>query len=250
MILALILSVTIIVQPASADSSTLINFNGRVISSDVDPIIVNGRVLVPLRLISEEIGYSVHWDSNTQTVFVNGIQTNNPGTFPESANGIRLIVNGQTVTGDVAPRIIHNRVMVPVRVISESLNSIVKWESEAKEVLIVQPDRLGQDASRSIETFLTWLDASYDYPPDGTPDDFGKWITGKMNAIEEGYRSVLNYRSILEQVLTASELENNVLYQLLKEASILMEYERESVMVLLIHPDALEKLIEIAAKLQ
>ena len=118
LVLTLILSVTIGVQPAPADSSPLIKFNGRVVSSDVDPTIVNSRVLVPLRLISEEIGYSVHWDSDIQTVFVNGIKTNKPDAFLESTNEIRLIINGQTVTGDVAPCIIHNRVMVPVRIIS------------------------------------------------------------------------------------------------------------------------------------
>lgn len=51
-------------------------------------------------------------------------------------------------------------------------------------------------------------------------------------------------------MLTVSELENNDLYQLVKEASTLMEYERENVTVRLIHPGAREMFPEVTAKLQ
>lgn len=44
--------------------------NGAAATLDVPPTIVNGRTLVPLRFISEELGAQVSWDAATQTVTV------------------------------------------------------------------------------------------------------------------------------------------------------------------------------------
>lgn len=44
--------------------------NGKEITLDVAPYIVNGRTLVPIRFISEAFGADVVWDSNTKTVTI------------------------------------------------------------------------------------------------------------------------------------------------------------------------------------
>jgi hypothetical protein len=44
--------------------------NGKEISIDAPPIIVEGRTLIPLRFVSENLGASVEWEASTQTVTI------------------------------------------------------------------------------------------------------------------------------------------------------------------------------------
>ncbi|MDR1540944.1 MAG: copper amine oxidase N-terminal domain-containing protein [Clostridiales bacterium] len=83
----------------------------------------NSRTLAPLRLISEALGASVTWDEGTQTVSVR-----NSGTAVTLAIGsLSAEVNGNPVTLDAAPKIIGDRTYLPLRFISESLNSTVDY---------------------------------------------------------------------------------------------------------------------------
>lgn len=45
--------------------------NGKEVKSDVSPKITNGRVMVPIRVISEGLGAEVEWDNKTQAVQIN-----------------------------------------------------------------------------------------------------------------------------------------------------------------------------------
>lgn len=53
---------------------------------------------------------------------------------------IELVVNGRTVETDVAPQLINNRVMVPVRLVAEAFGAEVKWEEEKNSVWIDTPE--------------------------------------------------------------------------------------------------------------
>lgn len=54
----------------SASTSIRIFVNGSEISPDVPPQIVNGRVLVPIRLIAENLGTIVNYDASTNAVYI------------------------------------------------------------------------------------------------------------------------------------------------------------------------------------
>lgn len=64
---------------ALAQGHITIVVNGRPIASDVPPQNVNGRVMVPIRFVSEALGASVGWDGNTQTVTIS-TPSAGPGT--------------------------------------------------------------------------------------------------------------------------------------------------------------------------
>lgn len=50
------------------DKKITVEINGKPLAMDVDPINVNGRVLVPVRAIAEALECKVDWDGDTQTV--------------------------------------------------------------------------------------------------------------------------------------------------------------------------------------
>ena len=45
------------------------NENGKV-EFDVEPIIINDRTMVPIRVISEILGFKVDWEDATKTVII------------------------------------------------------------------------------------------------------------------------------------------------------------------------------------
>ena len=53
---------------------------------------------------------------------------------------IRLVVNGKEVSPDVPPIIANDRVLVPVRWVSEALGARVDWENATRTVTVTQPD--------------------------------------------------------------------------------------------------------------
>lgn len=56
-------------NPTSQATKTFIQENTRTI--DVPPMLINGRTMVPTRVISEAIGCDVEWDNATRTVYIN-----------------------------------------------------------------------------------------------------------------------------------------------------------------------------------
>lgn len=59
---------TVFVASAYALSPIKIVFDGDVLESDVAPVIEKGRVMVPIRVISEKLGANVTWDTESNTV--------------------------------------------------------------------------------------------------------------------------------------------------------------------------------------
>ena len=58
-----------------AGRSPLIEYNGKIVKSDVSPYIQNERTMVPIRFISETLGYNVTWDNDKREVGVKGKDT-------------------------------------------------------------------------------------------------------------------------------------------------------------------------------
>lgn len=49
-----------------AEADIKININGQNVYGDASPIVVNERTLVPVRLVSENLGLAVDWNQDLQ----------------------------------------------------------------------------------------------------------------------------------------------------------------------------------------
>ncbi|AGL02523.1 copper amine oxidase N-terminal domain-containing protein [Desulfoscipio gibsoniae] len=67
LVATLILSIN---GPAFAVSPVRLLISGQEIKTDVPPQTVNGRIMVPVRVVSEYLGNTVNWDVNNNTVFI------------------------------------------------------------------------------------------------------------------------------------------------------------------------------------
>lgn len=98
------------------------------------PVVVDGRTLVPIRAIAEAFDGVTDWDDRAQTV-----------TLTMADDIISLVINSNTAylnntayTLDVAPTVINERTMLPIRFIAEGFNLGVAWESDTQTVTVIR----------------------------------------------------------------------------------------------------------------
>ncbi len=109
-----------------------VTLDGKKIIFDQPPIIVDGRTLVPLRAIFEELGATVNWDGNTQTVTSTKGQT----TISMAIGKTEMYKNGKLITLDVVPQLVGGRTLVPVRAVAEGFDCKVDWDGDNQTVII------------------------------------------------------------------------------------------------------------------
>lgn len=106
--------------------------NGAEPKFDVAPVKKDGRVLVPFRAIAEALEADVKWDAATKTITVT-----RDGVEVKLTLGSKVAyVNGAEVKLDVPGQTMNNRVLVPLRFLSEALKSNVVWEPETSSVIV------------------------------------------------------------------------------------------------------------------
>ncbi|MGD0622556.1 MAG: chitobiase/beta-hexosaminidase C-terminal domain-containing protein [Thermacetogeniaceae bacterium] len=106
---------------------------GKELKFDVQPIITNGRSLIPIRQIAEALGLS-----DNDVSYSNGTVTINNGSsqIQFSNNGRQAYLNGKADSLDVPPQIVNGRMMVPLRAISQFFNRNVQWDASSETVTI------------------------------------------------------------------------------------------------------------------
>ncbi len=111
-----------------------VTVNGIRTVGDVDPVIVNSRMLVPLRQVFEQMGAEVLWDDVTKTATCNL----NGTSVKVTLNTPLAQINGEIFELDAAPGVINDRILVPVRFIAEGLGARVTWREETKTAEIIK----------------------------------------------------------------------------------------------------------------
>ncbi|MGW8957192.1 GH25 family lysozyme [Paenibacillus sp. NPDC055715] len=134
----------------AASSSSHIQLNGKDISvaKGVQIQEIKGNVLVPLRLIVEELGYKVNWESNTGTVTIQN-QNKNQNLSLQINNPIAS-VNGNQMGLAVAPLLTGGTTYVPLRFVSEQSGIDVTWNSKLKTVFLTTPSTSSGNSESSL----------------------------------------------------------------------------------------------------
>lgn len=130
--LTFILLLVLIPLNTFAESEIKLWIDGNYVEADAAPFIEESRTLVPLRVVSENLGLSVDWNSENKQVTI--------------SNGVENILffigekyyekNDTQIPMDAAPKIVSDRTFVPIRVIAELFNKEVNWDSANRTVVI------------------------------------------------------------------------------------------------------------------
>ncbi|MBW5447967.1 ABC transporter substrate-binding protein [Cohnella sp. CFH 77786] len=126
-VLSFILAFGIVPLTASAAGTVKVVLDGKEISFGVAPQVINGRTMVPYRVLAEKLGAKVGWDDKTKKITVAKGTSNVVLTLKSN----KATVNGQTVTLDAVPVVKNDTTLVPLRFLGESLGLWVKWSSSS-----------------------------------------------------------------------------------------------------------------------
>jgi hypothetical protein len=99
---------------------------------DVPPVIENGRTLVPIRMVAQELGAEVEWLNETQEVII----TKDGKRIVLTLGSKNVTVDGVKSTIDVPAKAVDGRTLVPIRFISENMSIPVEYIETSQEVHI------------------------------------------------------------------------------------------------------------------
>ena len=134
-------------QTFAADTKLIVD--GTLVNLDSQPVIVNGRLIVPIRAISEGIGATVGWDPGLRQISIYNhdryviMRIGDPnmsyGTFHANASGA-VAYDSQLIYVLEAPPVIQGgRTLVPLRAIAEGLSAEVRWDQVTSSVYVNSP---------------------------------------------------------------------------------------------------------------
>lgn len=91
----------------------------------ITPLLVAGRVLVPVRFVAESLGGTVLWNEETQAITINVGEK----VIRLTLHKPELQVNGKSIALEVAPETYLDRTYVPLRAVSEAFGKKVDYQS-------------------------------------------------------------------------------------------------------------------------
>ncbi|KGR76856.1 copper amine oxidase N-terminal domain-containing protein [Ureibacillus sinduriensis] len=136
---------------ANAAGNISIDINGEKQSFSNKAIVENGNTLVPLRGIFEELGATVYWNPETQTINAKKGNTDvwlKIGSKQTKVNGVVNYIS-------VPAKVKNGSTLVPLRFISESLGATVDWNQKAKSIKITQGGSNSNSGSGSTVGYIS-----------------------------------------------------------------------------------------------
>lgn len=127
-----------------------------VIFEDVQPIIVNGKILVPVRAVFENMGFEVnmgevqlfHWPEiyAPAAVLYNGYVE-----IKIEVGGNRIVsTSSGTRFSSVNSQIYNDRLFVPLRLVAEIANAHAEWDSSNRTAVITTSYNTGDDIEHAV----------------------------------------------------------------------------------------------------
>ena len=107
--------------------------NGQPTILNTEPVVVNGRTMVPIRFISEAFGATVKWDNATSSATINA----DGHTLVFKLTQTAYTVDGTVKQLEQPLTTTNGRMMLPIRVISEDLGKNVYWEESNSGLIII-----------------------------------------------------------------------------------------------------------------
>lgn len=118
---------------AATDIKIYLNGSQLSLSSGTSAELISNKVMIPIRVVSEKLGYSVGWEQKTKTV-----------TIIQDKKVIKMVVGQKTATVDgseisldTAPIIKQGTTLVPIRFVAEAMGMKVSWNNQTKSVYLV-----------------------------------------------------------------------------------------------------------------
>lgn len=122
-------------QEHEEDGNIHVFIDGKLLHTDVEAMLSNGRTYVPLRALAEQLGYEVRHDKLNNQVSVT-IDSELSYIFSEYEQYIMKQTSEGIEELDATSIVVDNRLLVPVRFVAEQLGYDVQWDHQQKHVVV------------------------------------------------------------------------------------------------------------------
>lgn len=121
------------------------------VPKDMPAVIIDGRTMLPMRQIAQELGCEVNWNEAAKQIYV--MRGSDIIVFTvDSKTGYE---NGKEFTMDVPATIVNDRTMLPVRALADALHLNIKWDDPNRIVSIQSGDTVVKDEPKAPESGQT-----------------------------------------------------------------------------------------------
>ena len=120
-----------LLQANKVDGITAV-VDGKVVEADAAPFVHDGRTMVPVRAIGAALDADVTWKEDDRSVQIK----RGEDVIILYADKKEALVNNQKVELETPPVIKDGRVFLPLRFVSEQLDTQVEWQEQGKVVII------------------------------------------------------------------------------------------------------------------
>ncbi len=141
LIMALAVSASMSTAVFAETATPKIKVDGRAITfrEEQKPMIKDDRLYVPIRRVLETMGARVIWNGDERSITVKSFDNINEVRMVIDSKQITsleytsvLFANTEEITSDVAPIIVNDRTMLPIRVVAEAMDATVYYDEATK----------------------------------------------------------------------------------------------------------------------
>ncbi|MBR2565004.1 MAG: N-acetylmuramoyl-L-alanine amidase [Paenibacillus sp.] len=115
---------------AAPQTKIILDGQELVMPSDVEVVNINKNVMIPIRVVAENLKFKVSWNQKTQNVSIE----QNSKVLSLNVGKTEASVQNEKVKLNAAPQLIKNTVVVPLRFVSEEMGLSVSWNNKEKIV--------------------------------------------------------------------------------------------------------------------
>jgi len=171
---------------AFAEDPIKIYLDGKELETDVPPVIVNDRTMVPFRDIFEALGATVDWNGNLKKAYA----TLSDKMVILTIGSNKMLVYGGSVELDAPPFIHNDRTLIPIRAVCEVFGCTVDWHDESRSVIIRTQSYEGPELPEAITN-----------PPEPSPDNKDDSVYNEVIVDDDAY-FVKDSEGIIEEVIS------------------------------------------------
>lgn len=117
--------------------------------SNAQVSIINNSVMIPIRVVAENLNFKVTWDQKIKRVKIQ----NDTDTLTLTVNKKEALINDIPSLLEVSPRNLNKTVVVPLRFVSENMGLAVKWDNKNKVVTLTSSIPVADSNGSDGETY-------------------------------------------------------------------------------------------------
>ncbi|GIO12585.1 hypothetical protein J19TS2_21400 [Cohnella xylanilytica] len=117
--------------------------DGKPLEPKEPPQVIGSTTMIPVRVVTENLGYKVDYDSKQKRVTVQ----NGRSVIVMTLNDSTVTVDGEAMKLPVAPTAISDTTLIPLRFTGEAFGLKVYWDNLAKSAFLYTPPKSGAEAA-------------------------------------------------------------------------------------------------------